>query len=50
MAHDERRRPYYIMKNSWGANRPHGGLVYMPARRMWQDMIALYMTREAYGE
>jgi hypothetical protein len=36
------------MKNSWGSDHPHGGLLYMPANKMWRDMIALYMTKEAY--
>ncbi len=48
MARDENRRPYYVMKNSWGDKGPYGGLVYMSAGKMWHDMIALYMTREAY--
>jgi len=39
---------YYVMKNSWGTNRPHDGLVYVSVRKMWKDMIAVYMTREAY--
>ena len=49
MARDEQQRPYYIMKNSWGPDRPHGGLVYMPARKMWRDMVALYMADDAYN-
>ena len=48
MAHDEQGKPYYVMKNSWGTNRPHEGLVYMSVRKMWKDVIAVYMTREAY--
>ena len=48
LAHDEKGRTYYIMKNSWGSSDPYGGLVYMPAKKMWRDMIALYMTQEAY--
>lgn len=50
MARDELRRPYYIMKNSWGSQRPHGGLVYMPLRMVWRDMVAVYLTREAYEQ
>ena len=48
MARDENRRPYYIMKNSWGPRGPHDGLVYMSFRKMWKDMIALYLTKEAF--
>ena len=48
-ARDENGRPYYIMKNSWGPKGPHKGLVYMSARKMWKNMIALYLTKEAFG-
>ena len=48
MAHDKAGKPYYVMKNSWGTDQPHGGLVYMPADEMWRDVVALYMTKEAY--
>ena len=48
VAHDENRRPYYIMKNSWGTKGPQGGLVYVAYSRMWKEMIALYLTKEAY--
>ena len=48
LARDENRRPYYIMKNSWGTRQPHGGLVYMPTKKAWRDVVAIYMTREAY--
>lgn len=48
LARDSLQRPHYVMKNSWGTRRPHGGLVYMPAGRMWRDVVAVYMTREAY--
>lgn len=48
MAHDKKNRPYYILKNSWGPKEPHGGLVYMPHQKLWQDMVAIYMTHDAY--
>lgn len=48
MAHDKAGKTYYVMKNSWGTDQPHGGLVYMPADEMWRDVVALYMTKEAY--
>ena len=49
MARDENRRPYYIMKNSWGPGGHYGGLVYMSGAKMWRDMIATYMTAEAFN-
>ncbi len=48
MAHDKQNRKYYIMKNSWGTKQPHEGLVYMSYKKMWDKMIALYMTQDAY--
>lgn len=48
MARDENRHAYYVLKNSWGTDHPHGGLVYMPVRRLWHDAVAIYMTRDAY--
>ena len=48
LAHDAQKQRYYVMKNSWGTDQPHGGLVYMSVDKMWSDMIALYMTKEAY--
>ncbi len=47
-AHDKQQRRYYIMKNSWGTDQPNDGLVYMPYDEMWDKMIALYMTHDAY--
>lgn len=50
LAKDEAQRPYYVMKNSWGTDGPHEGLVYMSARKMWKDVIAIYMTKTAYEQ
>ena len=49
LAHDAKQQTYYIMKNSWGLDQPHEGLVYMPVDQMWSDMIAVYMTQEAFA-
>lgn len=48
MAYDENHKAYYVMKNSWGTRQPNEGLVYMSVINMWRDMIAIYMTKEAY--
>lgn len=48
MARDEQHRPYYVMKNSWGTDQPYGGMVYMPVGRLWRDVAAVYMTRDAF--
>ncbi|MBR1506373.1 MAG: hypothetical protein IJ614_09735 [Prevotella sp.] len=50
MARDEQQRLYYVMKNSWGPERPHGGLVYMSADKACREAVAVYMTRDAYGD
>ena len=50
LARDENRRPSYIMKNSWGTRSPYDGLVYMSVSKMWHDMIAVYMTADAWQE
>ena len=49
VARDENKHLYYIMKNSWGTKQPHDGLVYMPMKKAWRDVVAIYMTREAYS-
>ena len=49
VARDERHRSYYVMKNSWGTDQPYDGLVYMPMKMAWRDVVAVYMTREAYS-
>ena len=48
LARDDNGKAYYVMKNSRGEDDDYGGLVYMSARKMWHDMVALYMTREAF--
>lgn len=48
VARDENKHLYYIMKNSWGTKQPHDGLVYMPMKKAWRDVVAIYLTKEAY--
>jgi len=46
--HNKSRRPYYVLKNSWGDDDVDHGLVYMSPARLWRDMAAVYLTRDAY--
>ena len=48
MAYDKAGKTYYVMKNSWGTDQPYGGMVYMPVGRLWRDVAAVYMTRDAF--
>jgi bleomycin hydrolase len=48
LARDEHDEPYFILKNSWGTNQPHEGLVYMPVRQLWHDVAAIYLTHDAW--
>ena len=49
IAHDEKGKKYFIMKNSWGTDRPHGGLDYISFDAFRTHTVAVEMTREAYG-
>ncbi len=48
IAHDDKGQPYFIMKNSWGSNRPHGGLDYLSFKKFRKQTLAIEMTKEAY--
>lgn len=48
IAHDDAGEKYFIMKNSWGTNRPHGGLVYLSYDDFEERTLAVEMTKEAY--
>lgn len=50
IARDPHGRMFFTMKNSWGTNNPYGGLMYMSAPYLRDKTIAVYMTREAYGQ
>ena len=49
LAHDKQQRHYYVLKNSWGSDDPNGGFVYMPVDDLWEEVVAIYMTRDAYN-
>ena len=48
IAHDDKGEKYFIMKNSWGTKRPHGGLEYISFDDFRENTIAVEMTKEAY--
>lgn len=46
LAHDEEGTRYFVMKNSWGADRPHGGLDYLSYRKFRRQTLAVCMPRD----
>ena len=50
IAHDDKGEKYFIMKNSWGTKRPHGGLEYISYKDFKKNTIAVEMTKEAYNK
>jgi bleomycin hydrolase len=48
IAHDEQGEQFFIMKNSWGTNRPHNGLDYLSFDDFRKKTIAVEMTKKAY--
>ena len=49
IAHDDKGEKYFIMKNSWGSDRPHKGLDYLSFKQFKKRTIAVEMTKEAAG-
>lgn len=47
LARDTVGRRYFIMKNSWGTNRPYQGLEYLSFRYFRKHTLAVEMPREA---
>lgn len=50
IAHDERGRKYFVMKNSWGTDGPYEGLDYLSFDDFREKTLAVEMTKEAYQE
>ena len=48
IAHDDEGEKYFIMKNSWGTDRPYGGLEYISFNQFKKTTIAVEMTKEAF--
>ena len=50
IAHDDHGRKYFVMKNSWGTNRPNKGLDYLSFDKFKAQTLAVEMTREAFRQ
>ena len=48
LAHDEEGERYFVMKNSWGSQRPYGGLEYVSFDYFKTNTIAVEMPKTAY--
>ena len=49
IAHDDQGEPFFVMKNSWGTDRPHKGLDYVSFSDFKRNTRTLIMTKKAYG-
>jgi bleomycin hydrolase len=45
IAHNDQGKPYFIMKNSWGTNRLHGGLDYLSFDNFKKKTLAVERPR-----
>ena len=50
LAHDSIGAKYFIMKNSWGTDRPHKGLDYLSFDDFKRTTLAVEMNKTAYLE
>ena len=50
LAHDDEGNKYFVMKNSWGTDRPHNGLEYLSFSQFRKQTLAVEMTKEAYHQ
>ena len=49
LAHDDAGKKYFVMKNSWGTNRPYRGLEYLSFECFRRQTLAVEMTHAAYN-
>jgi bleomycin hydrolase len=49
LGHDPGGRPGFVLKNSWGQDQPHGGLVFLSYDSFIKKTLAVTMTRQAFS-
>ncbi len=49
IAHDDSGNKYFIMKNSWGTERPHKGLDYLSFESFKEKTLAVEMPKNIYS-
>ena len=49
IAHDDKGEKYFIMKNSWGTNRPHKGLDYLSFDNFRKKTLAVELPKDSYS-
>ena len=50
LGHNEKGEPGFVLKNSWGAERPNGGLVFLSYEDFKKKTLAVTMTRQAFSQ
>ena len=48
IAHDDDGEKYFVMKNSWGTDRPHRGLDYLSFKKFRKLTLAVEMPKEVF--
>jgi len=50
IAHDDDGNKYFVMKNSWGTDRPHRGLEYLSYSQFRKQTLAVEMPKAVWNE
>ena len=50
IAHDDMGKKYFIMKNSWGTDRPYNGLEYLSYEDFRKETLAIELPYSSIKE